>query len=473
MSTETNTTIEQALMSKTYRPYEPDQMFLMPPSLIDWLPSEHMVYFIREILDTIDLSPISSVYEAEERGYPPYHPKAMTGILLYGYCNGITSSRKLAKHCQEDVGFRILAANNQPDFRTISDFRKLHYGTLKHLFVEILCLCHKAGLVKFGHISLDGTKIKANASKHKAMSYGRMKQEISRLEKEISDLLDEAEEIDTREDRKYGIDRRGDELPEELSRRETRLAKIKEAKRALEQEARESPKDKPPQPPASPPVMPMAKVKTEVDPYTGKEHVVDKAQRNFTDSDSRIMPYQKTFVQGYNAQVAVDSAHQIIVATDVSNCSTDDDLLPYMVSLLPKKPKKLSADAGFSVTENNIKYLKEKRIDAYIAIQREKHSHRGQDPVPRGRIPKELTVKELMKRKLLTKNGRRVYARRKCIAEPPIGQIKHVQGFRQFSLRGYMKVRAEWFLVTATHNLRKLFRACSEQPRRRKLLFAG
>lgn len=463
-------------MGKTYRPYEPDQLFLMPPSLADWLPADHMVYFLREILDTIDLSPISSVYEDEERGYPPYHPKAVTGILVYGYCNGITSSRKLAKHCQEDVAFRVLAANNQPDHRTISDFRKIHLSSLEHVFVEILQLCQKAGLVKFGHISLDGTKIKANASKHKAMSYGRMKQDISRLQTEISQLLREAEETDSREDQKYGRDKRGDELPEELARRETRLARIKEAKQALEEEAKEQARDddkesKPP-PSSTTYLLPMAKVKTVVDPKTEEEHVADKAQRNFTDPDSRIMPHQNTFVQGYNAQVAVDSKHQIIVATDVTNNPTDDPLLPAMVSRLPEKPKVFSADAGYSVSDKNIKYLKKRRIDSYIAIKGEKRNP-SQSPFPKGRIPAGLTIKERMKRKLLTKKGRRLYARRKCIAEPPIGQIKHVQGFRQFSLRGHLKVKAEWFLVAASHNLRKLFKACCENPRRRKLIFAG
>jgi transposase len=462
-------------MSKTYRPYEPDQLFLMPPSLTDWLADNHMVYFVREILNTIDLSPITSVYEDEERGYPPYHPKAMTGILLYGYCNGITSSRKLEKHCQEDVAFRVLAGNNQPDHRTISDFRKRHLRRLEHVFVEILQLCRKAGLVKFGHIALDGTKIKANASKHKAMSYGRMKQETERLKNEISQLLQQAEDTDNREDRLYGKDRRGDELPDELARRETRLARILEAKRALEQEAKQQqaesdekiglPSER---------RLPMAKVKTVVNATTGNVQVADEAQRNFTDPDSRIMPYQKTFVQAYNAQVAVDSKHQIIVATDLSNNPTDDKLLPAMVERLPKKPDAISADAGYSVTDNNLNYLKENRINAYIAIKGEKHDRGiGETRAPRGRIPAALTIKERMKRKLLTMKGRRLYAKRKCIAEPPIGQIKHVQGFRQFSLRGYAKARAEWFLVTATHNLRKLFRACTEQPRRRKLLFAG
>lgn len=433
-----------------------------------------MVYFVRSILDEIDLSPILSVYEDEERGQPPYHPMVMTGILLYGYSNGITSSRKLEKHCQEDVAFRVLAANNQPDHRTINDFRKLHLPTLEHLFVEVLQLCQKAGLVKFGHISLDGTKIKANASKHKAMSYGRMKQDTKRLQKEISELLRQAEETDEREDRQYGKDKRGDELPEELARRETRLARIKEAKRALEQEAKEQAEEKDKSKPPSDEQMPMAKVKTETNAKTGKDEVADDAQRNFTDPESRIMPYQKIFVQGYNAQVAVDSEHQIIVATDLTNNPTDDELLPYMVSQLPKKPKAFSADAGYSVKEENLKYLKKKRIDAYIAIKGMKRDQVvGQSRSPRGPIPGDLTIKELMKRKLLTVKGKRLYARRKCIAEPPIGQIKHVQGFRQFSLRGYINVRAEWFLVTATHNLRKLFKACWEQPRRRKLIFAG
>ena len=448
-------------MSKTYRPYEPDQMFLMPPSLVEWLPKDHLVFFVKDVLDKIDLSPITDVYEQEERGYPPYHPKAMTGILLYGYCAGVTSSRKLAQHCQEDVAFRVLAANNAPDFRTISDFRKRHLDALRHLFVEILTLCQKAGLVKFGHVSLDGTKVKANASKHKAMSYGRMKQDISRLELEIARLLKEADKTDQREDKKYGADKRGDELPDELALRETRLARIMEAKRALEEEARRKKDDT--DPPASPP---MAKV-TPVKNGKGKSTPPDSAQRNFTDPDSRIMPYQKTFVQGYNAQVAVDSAHQIIVATDVSNYPKDDHLLKYMVRQLPKKPKVLTLDAGYA-TEKNIAFLKRKKIDSYVACGREKHGP-DTDKSPRGRIPEGLTLMELMKRKVRTVKGRKLYARRKAIVEPVIGQIKHATEFRQFRLRGHPKVRAEWFLVSAGHNLKKLFRAVLEKPKRREL----
>lgn len=449
-------------MSKTYRAFEPDQMFLMPPSLIEWLPKDHMVFFVRDVLEKIDLSPITSVYEREERGYPPYHPKMMTGVLLYGYATGIWSSRKLAKHCQEDVAFRVLASNNGPDFRTISDFRKRHLVSLQHLFTEILILCQKAGLVKFGHIALDGTKVKANASKHKAMSYDRMKQEQSRLKQEIAHLLKEAEKADRREDRKYGPEKRGDELPEELARRETRLARIMEAKRALEEEAKHNKDNDPPSGP------PMAKVKSEKNPSTGEEAPADSAQRNFTDPDSRIMPYQKTFVQGYNAQLAVDSAHQIIVATDVSNSPTDAAQLKYMVSRLPRKPKVFSADAGYA-RKGNFGHLKRRKIDAYIACGRDKHGRRS-DPPPRGRIPEGLTSRERMQRKVRTLKGRRLYARRKAIVEPAIGQIKHALGFRQFSLKSYPKVRAEWFLVSAVHNLRKLFTACLNNPKTRLLL---
>ena len=450
-------------MSKTYRAYEPDQMFLMPPSLLEWLPKEHLVFFVRDVVQTIDLSPITSVYEEEGRGYPPYHPGMMTGLLLYGYCTGVRSSRKLAKHCQEDVAFRVLTANNTPDFRTISDFRKRHLKTLEHLFTEILLMCKKAGLVKFGHVSLDGTKIKANASKHKAMSYGRMKQEIIRLKGEVAQLLKEAEAIDQQEDARYGRTRRGDELPEELARRESRLAKLQEAKRALEEEARQD-KDDDDDPP-------QGKIKTEADPKTGKERVADSAQRNFTDPESRIMPYQKNFVQGYNAQVLVDKPHQIIVGTDVGNAPNDDAYLEHMVKRLSKRPAVMTADAGYG-KEPCLKLLKRKRLNAFVAVARERHGQL-QTSSPRGRIPKDFTLTQRMQRKLQTLKGRRTYALRKTIPEPVIGQIKHVMGFRQFSLRGQSKARSEWFLVAGAHNLLKLFRACTARPRRRRLIFAG
>ena len=451
-------------MSKTYRSFAPDQMFLMPPSLVEWLPKNHLVFFVRDVLEKIDLSPITSVYEREERGYPPYHPKMMTGILLYGYCNGIASSRKLAKRCEEDIAFRVLAANSQPDFRTISDFRKRHLEALQHLFLEILSLCRKAGLVKFGHIALDGTKMKANASLHKAMSYGRMQQETARLKQEIAQLLKQAERVDRHEDRQYGQDKRGDELPEELARRESRLAKIEEAKRALEEEARRNNDDCSPSSGS-----PSSKIKTERKGKSGKERPAHNAQRNFTDPDSRVMPYQRTFVQGYNGQLAVDGAHQIIVATDVTNYPKDDAHLAHMIDQLPRTPKVLTADAGYCSDENLRLLRRKKKMDAYIAVGRENYGTLQQVPV-RGRPPKTITLRERMRRKLLTRQGQQRYARRKAVAEPPIGHIKHVLGFRQFSLRGQAKARGEWFLITTAHNLKKLFTACLAKPKRRLVL---
>jgi transposase len=451
-------------MSKVYRPYEPDQMLLLPASLHEWLPRDHMVYFLQDVLDAIDLDPIMRVYEKSDKGYPPYHPKMLTGILFYGYTHGVFSSRKLARNCQESIPFRVMAANNTPDHRTISDFRKRHLEALEHIFLEVLRLCREAGLVKFGHVSVDGTKVKANASQHKAMSYGRMNEEIVRLEKEIHTLVTEAERADSDEDRKYGKDKRGDELPEELSRRESRLEKIKQAKRALEEQAKREQN----QPPPDPMTRPEAKIKTETDASTGEQRPVDRAQRNFTDPDSRIMPAAgKTFIQGYNPQVAVDSAHQIIVGTYVTNCPNDYHVLPHLLTKLLVDPKVMTADAGYPV-DTNLSHLEERKIDAYIAVAREHHARDLKEKPPRGRIPDGLSPKELMRRKLKTKKGKKIYARRKTLPEPVFGHIKHVLGFRQFSLRGQIKVMAEWFLVTAAVNLRKLFFACAKDPRRKQ-----
>ncbi len=286
-------------MSKTFRPYEPDQDFLMPASMQDWLPKGHLAYFISDVVDQLDLSSIMSRYH-EEKGYPPYHPVMMVKVLLYAYCIGIPSSRRIEKRLVEDIGFRVLAANNTPDFRTISDFRKEHLEALEGLFLQALKLCQQAGLVQLGHVALDGTKIRANASKHKAMSYKRMREEAARLEAEIAELLKKAQITDEEEDGRYGRDKRGDELPKELAFRESRLKKIQEARKALEDEA---------------------KAEAEAAALSNKKHTGvpdDKAQRNFTDPESHIMPAPggKHFVQAYNAQAAVDSAHQVIVAAE-------------------------------------------------------------------------------------------------------------------------------------------------------------
>ena len=285
-------------MSKTYLPYDPDQQLLLPAALQEWLPEDHLAYFISDLVDQLDLSEITGRYEQERRGGPPYHPLMMVKVLLYGYCVGVSSSRRIAQRLHEDIAFRVLAANNTPDFRTISDFRKDNLEALSGLFLQALALCQQAGLVRLGHVALDGTKVKANASKHKSMSYQRMQEKEAQLAAEVAELLRRAQAADDDEDRRYGKDKRGDELPEELAFREGRLEKIREAMAALEAEAQ---------------------VAAERAEAAGRKHPGvpdDKAQRNFTDAESRIMPAAggKDFLQAYNCQAVVDSAHQVIVA---------------------------------------------------------------------------------------------------------------------------------------------------------------
>jgi len=437
-------------MSKTFRPYEPDQIFLMPTSMRDWLPGHHLAYFISDVVEQLDLSAIMERYRSEERGYPPYHPVMMIKVLLYAYCVGVPSSRKIAKRLEEDIAFRILAANNTPDFRTISDFRKDHLKALSSLFLQVLKLCQKAGLVKLGHISLDGTKIKANASKHKAMSYKRMKEEEARLEAEIKEMLQKVVAVDEEEDRRYGKDKRGDELPKELAFRESRLRKIREAREALEAEqAREEGK------------------KVTAIP-------LDKAQRNFTDPESHIMPAPggKHFEQAYNAQAAVDSAHQVIVAAKVTNEPTDRKQARPMIEQVKantgKLPRQMSADAGYFSSEA-VQTLTSDGVDVYLPPDKTKHRS-SLPPAPRGRIPKSLSLPDRMRRKLRTKKGRRCYGLRKELSEPVFGQIKQARGYRQFLLRGKEKVSGEWQLICTGHNMLKLFGAWREGLFRAELL---
>ena len=347
-------------MNKKYRPYAPEQILLLPPSLQDWLPEGHIAFFINDVVDSLDLSFITQEYERSYKGYPPYNPRMMAKILIYGYVSGVFSSRKIAKELVEDVAFRLLAAQNTPDFRTISEFRRRHLKAFKNLFIQVLQVCDKAGLVKLGHFSLDGTKVKANASKHKAMSYGRMKLTEAELKKEIQELLETAEKVDAREDRKFGA-KRGDEIPEELQFRESRLKKIQEAMAALEAEAREQ----------AALAEGQEAIVPEPAPVPEPVLVPDKAQRNFTDPDSKIMlSSDKSFVQAYNAQAVVDSANQIIVATEVSNQAADNPHLPGIVESAIKnlgyRPWELSADAGY-FSAGNLAYLQEREIDAYIA----------------------------------------------------------------------------------------------------------
>ena len=433
-------------MSKTFRPYEPDQDFLMPASMRDWLPSDHLAYFISDLVDQLDISAIMIRYQ-EEKGYPPYHPAMMVTVLLYAYCIGVPSSRKIEKRLCEDIAFRVLAANNTPDFRTISDFRKDHLKALAGLFLQVLKLCQKAGLVKLGHVALDGTKIKANASKHKAMSYKRMKEEEARLETEVAALMKKAEAVDEEEDCRYGKDKRGDELPKELAFRESRLKKIREAREALEEEVKHEAE--------------VAAAAGKKKKHTGMPD--GKAQKNFTDPESRIMPAPggKHFIQAYNAQAAVDSAHQVIVAAEVTNKPADRGQAEPMMEIVQQNtgrlPRQMSADAGY-FSSDAVTNLTVQGIDVYMPP--DKMGHRtALPPAPRGRIPKDLSVVGRMRRKLRTKKGKERYGLRKVLPEPVFGQIKQARGFRQFLLRGEDKTGGEWKIICAGHNLLKLFGA--------------
>jgi transposase len=432
-------------MAKTYRPYLPEQDLLLPPSLGDWLPENHLAYFVSDVIDQLELSAIEGYYEQEERGYPPYHPRMMTKILVYGYCVGVFSSRKLEKRLQEDVGFRVLAAGNEPDFRTISDFRKIHLAVLEGLFRQVLRMALQLGAMKLGRVAIDGSKMKANASKHKAMSYRRMKEDEKRLREEVRRLLERAEAIDAAEDAEYGPDYRGDELPAELGRREERLRRIREAKRALEERARAEAE---------------AEGKDEEEPKKVKPKAT--AQFNFSDPESRIMKGPDTFVQGYNAQIAVEPMLQLIVGQWVTQEANDKkQLLPMLEKVKQQsgqKPSAVLADNGY-FSEENLRGAAKVRVEAYVAVDKQKHNQMV-SPCPRGPIPKRATLLERMQRKLQTVSGQAIYARRKVIVEPVFGQIKQRQGFRQFLLRGIQKVQGEWALICMTHNLLKLHRVC-------------
>jgi transposase len=431
-------------MSKTFRPYLPTQDFLLPPSLNEWLPENHLAYFVSDVVDALDLSAIESVYEKNDRGQPPYHPRMMTKILVYSYCVGVFSSRRMAKRLVEDVAFRVLAAGNQPDFRTLSDFRKLHLEALSKLFEQVLQISLNAGMIKLGRVALDGSKIKANASKHKAMSYGRMKEEQKRLRAEVKELLGKAEATDREEDGRYGRERSGEEMPEELARRETRLKKIQQAKKALEQRAREGAGEQ----------------------EESKENArpKDKDQYNFTDPESRIMKGADGFVQAYNVQIAVEEKFQLIVGQGVSPAANDkqqmEPMVQAMVEQSGQKPEELLTDSGYC-SENNLEFLEKEEIEGFVAVERQKHGIR-REPCKRGPLPRGATRVDWMKRKLQTKAGAAVYAARKTIVEPVFGQIKQARGFRQFLLRGVQKVKGEWSLVCLTHNLLKIHRICYE-----------
>ena len=457
-------------MGKSFLPDVVHQSLLFPPSLHDWLPEGHLARFLVDVVAALDLGAIYASYEEKDgRGQSAYAPEMMVRVLLYGYATGVYSSRKIEARTYEDVAFRYLSADAHPDHDTFAEFRKRHLEALAELFTQALLLCEKAGLVKLGHVAIDGTKIKANASKHKAMSYARMGETEQRLKQEIEALLARAEDVDAAEDAQYGKGRRGDELPEELARRESRLKKIAQAKAELEQEAREKAERERAEAEAK-----LAE-RREQEKRTGKKkrgrepRVPDpeqaqpeaKAQRNFTDPDSRIMPdgaNKGSFLQGYNAQAAVDSTAQVIVAAEVTQETTDyRQLLPMLGQVeenMGRKPDASSADAGYW-SEANVTDESVAGIALHIATGRVKHEETI--ATASGPPPEQATAKEAMRHKLRTEAGRDVYKMRKAIVEPVFGQIKEQRGFRRFSLRGLEKVRCEWKLVCLTSNLLKLF----------------
>jgi transposase len=444
-------------MSKTYRDWSTDQAYLFPPSPHDWLPEDDLVYFLLDTVATLDLAPIFASYERELRGQPPFHPRMMVALLLYCYATGTRSSRRIMKRCRVDVACRVIVGEDIPDFRTISDSRKIHLARLEALFVEVLKLCALAGLARVGTIALDGTKVKANASRHKAMSYDRMKAEEERLRTEIADLLAEARAADDAEDLRHGPDRHGDELPDELARRQSRLVKIQDAKKLLEERARIEATEEAARRQAegkSPPTIPP--VEAVPDP---------KDQINFTDPESRIMrASNKGWDQCGNAQ-AVTNEHQIILAADVTDQANDVRQVVPMADQtranldaagVKDAIKAMLGDAGF-YSETNATALEGRGIEPYLATERLKH-HEKVAATPHGRIPAGLSAKQRMARKLRAKKGREMYAKRKGMIEPIFGQLKQVLGFRQFSMRGLASMRGEWRLMATVHNLLKLWR---------------
>jgi len=502
-------------MSKTFRPWQPGQTSLLPPSPSDWLTADHQVYFLLDLVDELDLSAIVIPAQAKDpRGEKGFDPRMMTLLLLYAYCVGTVSSRTIERACYEDLAFRVLTANQQPDHSRISEFRRRNLEALSDLFVQILRLCQEAGMVSLGHVALDGTKVQANASKHKAMSHERMLKAEAQLEKEIRELMRRAELLDAQEDRKYGKGKLGSDLPEELRRREDRLKKIREARQALEAEAAAAAaRDRAKQAAEAEAAVAdatktdavelqklrdkAAKAKEKAEaarelaiekareaglepqglepqpadamPYRGLAHRADgsptpAAQRNFTDPDSHIVKSDGNVLQGYNCQAVVDGDHQVIVAMGVSNQPPDvEHLVPMLertIANTSQVPKTFIADAGYW-SDDNARACEKRGVDPHIATGRLPH---GKPPPPiHGPIPKDLDAKGRMARKLRRKKGKEIYARRKTIVEPVFGQAKEGRGLRRFLLRGLEKVNGEWLLWGGTHNLNKLWRYMKKQ----------
>ena len=482
---------------KSYRPYTPEQSFLLPPSPREWLPEGHLAYYVLDLVDELDLGEIERELQRKDaRGERPYSPRMMTALLLYGYASGVLSSRKIERATYDDVAFRVLAAGEHPHFTTINDFRARHRTAFANFFHQVLDVCMSAGLVKLGHVAIDGTRMKANASKHKAMSYDRMKKEDARLKAEIEALLQRAEQVDAEEDALYGVGKQPEDLPAELQRREGRRAKIREARRApprepspsraaehaaLADELREkaqvpgtSPKkqgefatlaaqhdqnaadldDDDPPPPAVDSDLPR-----NTPPKRPSGEPKPKAQRNFTDPESRIMFKDGTYVQAYNAQIAVDEGHQIIVAAALSNQGPDveyfEPMLRRVLENCEQPPEKVTADAGY-FSEANVRAAENLGSEPFLSVG----SHRRDGLPDETRMAANLESEEraAMRAVLSTDDGRAAYARRKATVEPVFGQIRSARGIQHMSFRGLMKNRLEWLLICATHNILKLWR---------------
>jgi len=497
---------------KSFRPWQPEQTTLLPPSPREWLSADHQVYFLLDLVDELDLSAILLPAQAKDpRGEKGFDPRMMTLLLLYAYCVGTVSSRKIERACHEDLAFRVLTGNQQPDHSCISEFRRRNLDSLKGLFIQILRLCQKAGMVSLGHVALDGTKVQANASKHKAMSHERMLRAEKQLQQEINALMRKAEILDAQEDRRYGKGKLGSELPDELRRRQDRLARIRQARKEMEaetaaaaahqrqEEAEEARAKAAAAQESDAAAAEQAELKKKAEvaaakaeaareqaieaaetagveppnleplpvdamPRRGLARKADgtptkKSQRNFTDPESHLMQSGGSYLQGYNCQLAVDSDHQVIVAVGVSNQPPDVEHLEPMLQRIAASagalPTVMTMDAGYW-SDANAEHCEELGIVAYIATGRLPH---GQPlPPKRGRMPKDADAKTRMARKLRSKKGSRIYAQRKAIVEPVNGQIKECRGLRRFLLRGLEKVNGEWHLIAATHNLLKLFR---------------
>jgi transposase len=432
-------------MSKTFRPWDVEQTWLLPPSVHELVPPEHLAHFVRNLVrDDLDLEAIHADYD-EARGFPPYHPTMMTALLLYAYTQGLFSSRKIARACEERVDVMAVTALQRPDFRTIAKFRLRHLRALSGLFVQVLKLCQRAGLVSLGHVAVDGTKVKANASKHKAMSYKRMKQAEPQLAAEVNAWFERAASEDARDDAVLG-DKRGDELPDWVANRMERLKKIREAKAALEAEAKQAAdaehNDSDEDPPTS-----------TSPPRHADGTPTDRAQRNFTDPESRILKTSEGYTQGYNAQLAVDGTHQVIVAQLVVAAQNDCRYLPQILDQIRantgRQAEEVSADSGYC-SEANLRTLARRRIRGYVATGREHHYERTRPPRRIGPLAARMAAR------LRRGAHRSRYRLRKVVVEPVFGQIKNVLGFTRFLLRGLRKVAGEWSLVSIAHNLRKL-----------------